>query len=699
MEHAANPLVGLGGPGGDVQELREEVDKAFLLLEAELDAIDLLPSNLTELAAYDTVVDPDGTEAFVLSLRDVWRIDRYSVDTPDGITVIAAKDGAGTNGNWLRFSIPHLSWGRQTSWFIDPVAGDDENDGGASGTAIKTWAEFNRRVRSDWIWSQSVTVEFLNDLPETDPVFGRFYIGTNAFFTLRGQRSTTFSGTSSSWTQNFATNDPGTLTVAGWTPVPGQVLEFTSGPATDGTAWVMNNLGSNNAYLTQPLATGTGVSGPTLKTPSAGGGDTLNTYTLTKVPIQHLEACGGPRYGGGGALIIEDIDFSWMEHYGVVGTWQAGSQMLVRDSMGAVETFGDVVVLTNVLTQYTGSAGYVNSAFGRSLTLSVYGGGALNKGLATGAATFFLYNYLCVGAGAALQFGSGLAKVVSYHSIGFYGCTRGLYGTAAAELTMNSGTTLHGSGNSYGLDIVSTNVKNTTIVLATISMVTTVADVRTPGINYTWSQLPLYDPVTKNIITTQSAKFPLPGQTVVAAVANLGTIDTTNFESGVEVLSQDVREVFRLDISSAAAADGINVVNAKKGAGTNGRWIRCGSAPNGVGVVGNLTAGATRYALANLTESVGPMPLLATRAGNLRGLRCYLGTAPGAGESVQVTLYINGVVTTAPIRATISDASTTAQDMTNLQAVAAGDRVDVQIVNSNNGSFAAANLVVSYELT
>ena len=109
-----------------------------------------------DIAALQQLADetlPDGYLVGMANLRDTWQLDKTDTTTPDGITVVAA-----TTGNWQRLGVPSDYWRRQTAWHIDPVAGDDENDGGSASAALKTWSEFRRRHGGD-LGTDAVTVD------------------------------------------------------------------------------------------------------------------------------------------------------------------------------------------------------------------------------------------------------------------------------------------------------------------------------------------------------------------------------------------------------------------------------------------------------------------------------------------------------------------------------------------------------------
>jgi len=66
--------------------------------------------------------------------------------------------------------------------------------------------------------------------------------------------------------------------------------------------------------------------------------------------------------------------------------------------------------------------------------------------------------------------------------------------------------------------------------------------------------------------------------------------------------------------------------------------------------------------------------------GTLRRLYIHTQLAPGAGQTVTLTVFVNGVATA--LTATIADAAVDAADLVNNVPIAEGQRVNVQIVTS-----------------
>jgi hypothetical protein len=91
----------------------------------------------------------DGDAIFVDSVAsDFVYVVNGSAYTVDHIAVEATSVGGNTR--WVRKEIPHAKFTAQTTWHIDFVNGNDENDGLLQGTALKTLREHRRRVGVRW---------------------------------------------------------------------------------------------------------------------------------------------------------------------------------------------------------------------------------------------------------------------------------------------------------------------------------------------------------------------------------------------------------------------------------------------------------------------------------------------------------------------------------------------------------------------
>ena len=131
-----------------------------------------LAASVTTLANLGGLPDDaykDGDFAYVQSTRATYQLDRTLNATPSAVAV----DTFSGNGQWV-FFLASKSWETQTAWYIDPAAGNDENDGATTTTALATWAEFCRRVKTI---NGSVTCTLLSDT--TEALIGSFVAGAN----------------------------------------------------------------------------------------------------------------------------------------------------------------------------------------------------------------------------------------------------------------------------------------------------------------------------------------------------------------------------------------------------------------------------------------------------------------------------------------------------------------------------------------
>lgn len=133
-------------------------------------------STVADLAAFDDAAVPDGGSAYVASLRAGWsKVVESPAPAGDGISVVATASG---DGGWYRSS-ESPSWGLEASFYLDPVAGDDENTGLLQADPIATWAELARRlsgakaavVMSVWLLDDSASTtdypKFVNLPPKS----------------------------------------------------------------------------------------------------------------------------------------------------------------------------------------------------------------------------------------------------------------------------------------------------------------------------------------------------------------------------------------------------------------------------------------------------------------------------------------------------------------------------------------------------
>jgi len=250
---------------------------------------DLVAKSVTDLFT--------GVRAYVKSLDTIFMLDLTSALTVDSITVLSTS-GA---GRWLRVPGPSLKWMSQFTWYIDPSAGDDENDGASSGTAVKTMSEVARRLAA--VTYQGSTFNVLNDVPATDafdlnpqvvPVSGTNPGAGALSFTINGQLTTLASGAVVAAVGTTpATNTPATLQDAAivWSGYIGKLVKMTSGALSGYMATVIKDLGGNTARMSPwALQNGT-VAGVGV---APGVADTFDIVSPTEIgSLRH--SCMGVR--------------------------------------------------------------------------------------------------------------------------------------------------------------------------------------------------------------------------------------------------------------------------------------------------------------------------------------------------------------------------------------------------------------------
>lgn len=179
---------------------------------SKLTGFALLVQSIAILSASDAGHLEEGARAWTADQRDEWALAKNAPagTTADGITVVAAT-GAGASAFWMRQIRPDAFWGWQTTWYVDPTSGSDNNSGAGSGTALKTVAEFGRRLvhsRGGTLY----TVNVLSDVPDSDVYVDRrqqiagnpsaVIAGSSVLFT--GQRTVVASGTTAAGTTQTA---------------------------------------------------------------------------------------------------------------------------------------------------------------------------------------------------------------------------------------------------------------------------------------------------------------------------------------------------------------------------------------------------------------------------------------------------------------------------------------------------------------
>jgi hypothetical protein len=150
-------------------------------------------TNIAALAALSAAaMTPGQTSAWVTTVGALFEL-RISALTPDQITTVNASGLAGAQ--WVRLTqVGNPVAAAQATWWVNASAGNDENDGLTSGTALQTRLELSRRV-----WGArpnfGVTVNIVGNCPPTDAPFYVWYPTGGGFVFFLGATSVLYSGT------------------------------------------------------------------------------------------------------------------------------------------------------------------------------------------------------------------------------------------------------------------------------------------------------------------------------------------------------------------------------------------------------------------------------------------------------------------------------------------------------------------------
>jgi len=212
-------------------------------------------ATVAQLEAVDETTYQDGAYVSVASLRAIFMLVIGSPASNDDITIVKTL---GNTGMWHRVQAPCNYWLLQSTWHINS-AGDDENDGLTSGTALKTIGEFARRIRGGSIQQNTtvyvkssfttedvelhvslapgVTLQIYDDAP-TVAASGTLSSVTNSSGATSTLTSATDSGLATSWTASSLVR---------------ALLKVDKGGGAYAYCWVEKDLGAKAARLTDPF--------------------------------------------------------------------------------------------------------------------------------------------------------------------------------------------------------------------------------------------------------------------------------------------------------------------------------------------------------------------------------------------------------------------------------------------------------------
>jgi len=255
-----------------------------------------VPDLASLLAVIDTL-ESDQTAHLVTSLRQSFELDKASTAVADGIAVLNtwSSMGGALPGRWLRLLSPEPHWANQISWWVDSVAGNDENVGDAdvAGRRLKTVAEVGRRLMVAKA-GKNYQVNVVSDLPANDRFRMTFVVdptnledvtasGAEQIFNLvlNGRRTVIASSalTGAGYVPSAA-NTQATMTDAafpgGVAAHIGDMVVLTSGPNAGAIGWIGKDLGAGVARMTDFISPSNALVG------AQAAGTTYDLVSLTK---------------------------------------------------------------------------------------------------------------------------------------------------------------------------------------------------------------------------------------------------------------------------------------------------------------------------------------------------------------------------------------------------------------------------------
>lgn len=223
-----------------------------------INRVDITVADLGQLATVHVSELEDGANAWVSDIESYFVLVQNSGLTPDGTTIIKPLDGspiAGLpNARWLRQDEDNSEdFINQPVWHINELTGNDQNDGKTALTALKTHAEFVRRVSGGTI-GISMTVFIDSDLTQDLEGVFKFHVSppfADGSINYFGVRTLLHAGTVTAHVDyNPATNTIGSITdaaIGSWGPFVGKLIVLTDRPSPQPAAWVAKDLGANAA--------------------------------------------------------------------------------------------------------------------------------------------------------------------------------------------------------------------------------------------------------------------------------------------------------------------------------------------------------------------------------------------------------------------------------------------------------------------
>lgn len=384
-------------------------------------------ASVASASALDDTAYVNGTLITINTFDELWVYNKNDTTTPtNGVTCIASFTGK----RYYRVGVPSQKWTRVDNWYIDNIAGNDENVG-SIGAPLKTRAELSRRLKRN-APAQNTTVHYIGDYNVKDVIDTVVAPGT--IYTEQGQATTVLTGTfttvvaASGYDQDAFTDSA----VTDWTPHYGRRITVTSGANAGAFTFIGYDLQSGAIQVAPwKIANANGTVVSARKPPSTG--DSYKVETLSKCACTIIATDGDQSTIGN--IQFRDLLFD------------NTSFLLTVNGSGAVPVFVGcsfaVVVFVQSKIQTTqchwlyGMVSYNGSQW------ECYGGmlhgfygwfGQLNS-----AAYFYDGPFFTNSSGVYLQLGT----VIEMNGAQFYKTTAGFLGGAGSHGTLDPGSVIY----------------------------------------------------------------------------------------------------------------------------------------------------------------------------------------------------------------------------------------------------------------
>ena len=467
-------------------------------------------SNLTLLAALSITGLSNGHLIQVVTLRSFFRLDTTSALTADGITIITASGGV---GRWLRLEEADLSWAKQATWFQDSVAGNDENNGTSSGTAIKTFFELQRRWGFGGLIPQDVTVNSLTAIPATDSPTVNVRLSDVTSIIFRGTRTVVQSGTITAVTaMSRGTNVFQSIEASAlggtWTALGlvDKVIRLTSGASVGAWSIVMKDLGgANNGAVTNFTTQATPTS--TLVQVTPGMGDTFEVYTLTTL----AEAQVQPMALVGLSLISNNIVFEDFDVTTGIRTIDSGQTSTRVNRCTARVTGGQAGTMFIQGCLIKSGSFVVSSQMSFAVINAGVSIGTVDAN--AGAVIIVGQDHVVKGAGflrTPTSVSGGQPGLMQVNDVAFLDCTGACIRLEFPRNQLIVTGTIWGTGNATNIISITTATVAATYTILPVA-VSTGANVSVIGTTRAWADLPFSDPFNQVTIVPTTPAAPATG--------------------------------------------------------------------------------------------------------------------------------------------------------------------------------------------